>query len=98
MYAVQSVRHGLRITQAAHTGGVLANVRRTLIQAAHATQAAHRVPPCGGLCACGLCAVRALQLVRLAAAYTCRRWRFLASSTHAVYIRFAAYTCGVRTV
>ena len=51
------------------------------------TQAAHRVPPCGGLWRWLVCRVP-LQLVRLAAACVCRRWRFLASSTHAVYIRF----------
>ena len=46
VYAVQSVRHGLRITQAAHTGGVLVNVRRTSTQAAHGT---HKKRPCTAL-------------------------------------------------
>ena len=98
VYAVQSVRHGLRITQAAHTGGVLVNVWRTSIQAAHRTHKRRTMYRLAAACGVGLCAV-----------YLCNWYalRRLVCAAVGVSLRpvrtpfisvFSAYNSGVRTL
>lgn len=98
LYAVQSVRHGLRITQAAHTGGVLVNVWRTSIQAAHGIHKRRTVCRLAAACGVGLCAVYLCNW------YALRRLVFAAVGVSLRPVRtpfisvFSAYNCGVRTV
>ena len=62
------------------------------------TQAAHRVPPCGGLWRWFVCRVP-LQLVRLAAACVCAAVGVSLRPVRMPFISvFSAYNCGVRTV